>query len=74
MAAALPSPVTMGWSGILDRNTSRWFLKRSSNSVFKLFKSSGSKLKMFAHLNPMGRSLAYLTKAGAVFTIGLGNI
>ena len=52
MSAALPSPVTVGWSGMLDKKISRWFLKWSTCSEFILLNFSGSRLKMPAPLTP----------------------
>ena len=74
MAAALPSPGIVGWSGILDRKTSSWFLNRSTCSEFILLNCSGSKLKSAVPLTPFDCSLACLTIVGADLTTFLGTI
>ena len=73
-SAALPNPVTVGWSGMVDRNTSKWFLNRSTWLVFILLNCSGKRLKMLAPLTPRDLSLAFLTTDGAALTTVLGMI
>ena len=43
--AALPSPGVVGWSGILERKISRWFLKSAKSLQFSFLRDFGSKLK-----------------------------
>ena len=71
-SAALPSPVTVGWSGMDDRKTSKWFLKNSTWSVFMLLMFSGKRLNIWAPLTPKDFSLAFLTADGAALTTALG--
>ena len=71
---ALPSPVMVGWSGMDDRKTSKWFLKWSTWSVFILLSVSGKRLNIFAPLTPNVLSLAFFTSVGAVLTTGCGMI
>ena len=73
-SAALPSPVIVGWSGMDDRKTSKWFLKTSIWSLFMLLSVSGKRLKILAPLTPRDPSLAFLTIFGAALTTVFGII
>ena len=64
----MPSPVTVGWSGIEDKNMSKWFLNKSTCPQLVLLSFSGKRLKIWAPLTPSDLSLAFLMTAGAALT------
>ena len=63
--AALPSPVTVGCSGMDDRRTFKWFLKRSTCSLFMLLICSAKRLNIWAPLTLKDLSLGFITTDGA---------
>ena len=62
--AALNKPEVVGWSGTVDKNMSRWFLKRAKSPEFSFL--LGRRLKILAPWTPKDLSLACFTLVGAV--------
>ena len=67
-AAALARPGVVGWSGILSRNISRWFLKSGKSLAFSFLWWSGSRLNSLAPCAPSDLSLASFTLLGALIS------
>ena len=61
VSADLPSPVTVGWSGMDSSRISKWFLNKSMSPLFSLLRFSGRRLNIWAPLTPSDLSLAFLT-------------
>ena len=72
VSADLPSPVTVGWSGIDSSRISKWFLNKSMSPLFSLLRFSGRRLNIWAPLTPSDLSLAFLTLDGAALTTDFG--
>ena len=74
VSAALPRPLTVGWSGMPDRNTSRWFLNVYTWSEFMFRREeAGRRLKSRAPLTASDHSLAHITEAGQCLGTGAGT-
>ena len=72
VAAALASPVMVGWSGTVTRKMSRLFLKRGKSLEFSFLRFIGRRLKMCAPWTARDLSLASLICAGTELGIFLG--
>jgi hypothetical protein len=70
--AALDKPEVVGWSGTVDKNMSKWFLKREKSPEFSFLRLLGRRLKILAPWTPKDLSLAFLTLLGAVEGMALG--
>jgi hypothetical protein len=70
--AALDKPGVLGWSGTVDRNISKWFLKRAKSPEFSFLRLLGKRLNILATRTPKDLSLAWLTLVGEVEGMALG--
>ena len=71
--AALTSPGVVGWSGMLPKNISRWFLKSGKSPEFSFLMFNGKRLNRRAPWTPRDLSLSCITLVGAVWGIWLGT-
>ena len=62
-SAALPSPATVGWSGTLERNSSKAVLKTSTLTELMFLMLEGKRLNILAPFTPKEDSLALFTLA-----------
>ena len=73
LSAALPSPAADGWSGTLDRKSSRDFLKTSIFVEVIFLTDGGRRLNILVPFTPREHSRALLTIAGEDWTTEWGR-
>ena len=71
--AALVRPAMVGWSGILARKMSRWFLNRGKSAEFSFLRDFGRRLNNLAPWTFRKFSLAFFTSEGALLGMLAGT-
>ena len=67
VSADLPSPVTVGWSGIYSSRISKWFLNKSMSPLFSLLRFSGRRWNIWALLLTQRKNLPGFSDTGWCF-------